>query len=213
MPAGRPDQAVRRTKPKKGARGGNMVSPTKARGPGGRAPCSCGATSGQADPPAGRGVAPVVGICFTCAASARFSRGFPQVESRKFGRSPCSSSTGRGKSRRRELHSGHGRVRHAEGQDGSRGDAEGRRHHGRRRRRAGADRRGGRRVRGHGARARAGGHPPRRRASRAWPIRRRSRRSRRPCPSRSWPSAASATSPRRRSSRSSRSTTSTSPRS
>ena len=42
-------------------------------------------------------------------------------------------------------------------------DAEGRRHHGRRQRRAGEDRRGRRCRRGHGARARSRRHPPRRR--------------------------------------------------
>ena len=59
------------------------------------------------------------------------------------------------------LHSAHGRARDAARQDRPRRDAQGRGHHGRRRRRAGADRRGRRRVRGDGARARAGRHPPR----------------------------------------------------
>ncbi len=48
------------------------------------------------------------------------------------------------------------------GQARSGRDDEGRRHHGRRHRRAGQDRRGRRCVRGHGTRARAGRHPPRR---------------------------------------------------
>ena len=54
----------------------------------------------------------------------------------------------RSRRRRPWLHSGRGRVRDAEGQDRAGGDAQGRRHHGRRRRGAGPDRRGRRCLRG-----------------------------------------------------------------
>ena len=55
------------------------------------------------------------------------------------------------------------RDRHVGRQEGPRPDAEGRRHHGRRHAGAGEDRRGGGRLRRHGARARAFRHPRARR--------------------------------------------------
>ena len=64
---------------------------------------------------------------------------------------------------RPELRSADERDRDDAGEERPRRDAQGRRDHGRRRRRAGEDRRGGRRLRGHGARARPRRHPSGRR--------------------------------------------------
>ena len=117
---------------------------------------------GQANPPAGRGVAPVARTYFTsCGRTRPFPGDFHSANPANstnsvaaIHRAPCMSA---------RLDCAGGRVRNTEGQDGPRRDAERRRHHGRRRRRAGAHRGGRRRVRGHGARARSGRHQARRR--------------------------------------------------
>ena len=98
---------------------------------------------------------------------ASFSRSISTGGRAEIGRSPFTSvhrawGGGREDSGARGYTPPRGRVRHAESQDRPRRDAQGRRDHGRRRRRSGPDRRGSGRVRGHGARARSGGHSPRR---------------------------------------------------
>ena len=116
---------------------------------------------GQADPPGERSRAGSQYLFHTVRTDMTFSRRFPQLESRNWDevrrRYPQDLESPRW------LDCDGGRVRDAEGQDGPRRDAERRRHHGRRRCGSGAHRGRRGRVRGHGARACPGRHPPRRR--------------------------------------------------
>ena len=159
----------------------------------------------------GRGVAPVASTYLhTVRTDMTFSRRFPQLESRAIW---MKSAAGihRALESPRWLDCDGGRVRDAEGQDGPRRDAERRRHHGRRRGGSGAHRGRRGRVRGHGARACPGRHPPRRRRR----ADERSREDQGDPGGRLDPGDEEApygTPRRRRSSRSSRSTTSTSRR-
>ena len=116
-----------------------------------------GATSGPGESPAGRGRAGRRVSVSHLDRDVGFSRGFPQVETRKLVELRRSFPQGLAGAVRG--YTPGGRVRDAEGQDRAGGDAQGRRHHGRRRRGAGPDRRGRRCLRGDGARARARGHP------------------------------------------------------